>query len=95
VVGADAKASKQSESTFSFLTLRTPHFISRIFLCARAAVMVALRRRDCDRPQPLDSIFDAPAKSHSVWIFDRTSHVFLRVNDAAVRQYGYSRQEFL
>jgi PAS domain S-box-containing protein len=30
-----------------------------------------------------------------MWIFDRETHVFLDVNIAAVRQYGYSRQEFL
>ena len=31
----------------------------------------------------------------AMYIFDRTSYVFLDVNDAALLQYGYSRQEFL
>jgi two-component system, cell cycle sensor histidine kinase and response regulator CckA len=30
-----------------------------------------------------------------MWVVDRQSHRFLAVNDAAVRQYGYSRDEFL
>jgi two-component system, cell cycle sensor histidine kinase and response regulator CckA len=30
-----------------------------------------------------------------MWIFDRETLAFLEVNDAAVRQYGYSRAEFL
>src|SRR5690349_5341508 len=33
--------------------------------------------------------------SHPMWVFDRETLAFLDVNDAAVRQYGYSRQEFL
>ena len=31
---------------------------------------------------------------HPMWIFDRNTYIFLDVNDAAVQQYGYSRQEF-
>lgn len=30
-----------------------------------------------------------------MWIFDRASFKFLRVNEAAVQHYGYSREEFL
>jgi PAS domain S-box-containing protein len=30
-----------------------------------------------------------------MWIFDRQTLFFLDVNEAAVKQYGYSRQEFL
>ncbi len=30
-----------------------------------------------------------------LWVFDRKTHAFLAVNDAAVNQYGYSREEFL
>lgn len=30
-----------------------------------------------------------------MWIYDRDSLRFLAVNDAAVRQYGYSRRQFL
>ncbi|SHN26873.1 PAS domain S-box-containing protein [Cyclobacterium lianum] len=30
-----------------------------------------------------------------MWVFDETSLEFLDVNDAAIRAYGYSRQEFL
>jgi PAS domain S-box-containing protein len=32
---------------------------------------------------------------HPMWILDRGTDVFLDVNDVAVQQYGYSRQEFL
>ena len=30
-----------------------------------------------------------------MWVFDRETLAFLDVNDAAVQQYGYSRDEFL
>lgn len=32
---------------------------------------------------------------HAMWVFDRETLRFLEVNDAAVAQYGYSREEFL
>ena len=32
---------------------------------------------------------------HPMWVFDRESLRFLAVNDAAVRHYGYAREEFL
>ena len=35
------------------------------------------------------------ANTHPMWVADRVSHAFLDVNNAAVQQYGYSRQEFL
>jgi PAS domain S-box-containing protein len=30
-----------------------------------------------------------------MWIFDRETLAFLEVNDAAVKEYGFTRQEFL
>lgn len=33
--------------------------------------------------------------THPMWIFDRETHAFLDVNDAAIQQYGFSRREFL
>jgi two-component system cell cycle sensor histidine kinase/response regulator CckA len=30
-----------------------------------------------------------------MWVFDRETLVFLDVNDAATKEYGFSRQEFL
>jgi PAS domain S-box-containing protein len=36
------------------------------------------------------------AKSaHPMWVYDRETLAFLDVNEAAVRAYGYSRQQFL
>lgn len=32
---------------------------------------------------------------HPMWVYDRATFAFLAVNDAAVRHYGYSREEFL
>ncbi len=32
---------------------------------------------------------------HPLWVFDQTSLEFLAVNDAALRSYGYTREEFL
>jgi two-component system, cell cycle sensor histidine kinase and response regulator CckA len=33
--------------------------------------------------------------SHPMWVFDRETLRFLEVNDAAIKKYGYSRNEFL
>ena len=30
-----------------------------------------------------------------MWVYDRETHVFLDVNDAALEKYGYAREEFL
>ena len=35
------------------------------------------------------------ANPHPMWVFDLGTLAFLAVNDAAVRKYGYSRDEFL
>jgi two-component system cell cycle sensor histidine kinase/response regulator CckA len=32
---------------------------------------------------------------HPMWVFDRETHAFLEVNEAAVQRYRYSREEFL
>lgn len=32
---------------------------------------------------------------HPMWVYDIETQSFLAVNDAAVRHYGYSRDEFL
>ncbi|PWT92218.1 MAG: hypothetical protein C5B55_06805, partial [Blastocatellia bacterium] len=32
---------------------------------------------------------------HAMWVYDRKTHRFLAVNDAAIQHYGYSRAEFL
>ena len=46
-------------------------------------------------PQP--EVLGMPFASNQqpMWISDRGSHVFLDVNNAALRQYGYSRKQFL
>src|ERR1039458_4573909 len=47
----------------------------------------------CPGPDPSGPLFDrAPVP---MWVFDQESLGFLAVNDAAVRKYGYSREEFL
>ena len=48
-----------------------------------------------DKPQR--EVLGMPFASHPqpMWISDRGSHMFLDVNDAALRQYGYSRRQFL
>ena len=40
----------------------------------------------------LDEFYSSPTP---MWIFDQRSLAFLEVNEAAVRQYGYSREQFL
>ena len=47
--------------------------------------------------EPQREVLGMPfASNHQpMWISDRGSHMFLDVNDAAVRQYGYSRKQFL
>ena len=39
--------------------------------------------------------FDFDHAAAAMWVFDISTLAFLAVNDAAVRQYGYSRKEFL
>ena len=38
-------------------------------------------------------LFDS--NPHSMWVYDQETFAFLAVNDAALRHYGYSREEFL
>ena len=47
--------------------------------------------------EPQREVLGLPfASNHQpMWISDRKSHAFLDVNDAALRQYGYSRKQFL
>ena len=33
--------------------------------------------------------------AHPMWVFDRETLAFLDVNEAAVRKYGYTREQFL
>ena len=35
------------------------------------------------------------ANPHPMWVYDRETHAFLAVNDAAVRLYGWTRDEFM
>jgi PAS domain-containing protein len=46
-------------------------------------------------PQPEVLGMPFASNQHPMLICDRGSHMFLDVNDAALRQYGYSRKEFL
>ena len=50
-----------------------------------------LRLRESEEQYRL--LFDS--NPHPMWVFDRATLAFLAVNDAAVRHYGYSREEFL
>ncbi|MBI5470924.1 MAG: PAS domain S-box protein [Ignavibacteriae bacterium] len=55
------------------------------------------RTNNRTEPLPLDQAFQFFFRSshQPMWIFDRTSLAFLDVNDAAIKVYGYSRDEFL
>jgi PAS domain S-box-containing protein len=46
---------------------------------------------------PLRKVGGIPfaCNAQPMWISDVESHIFLDVNDAALRQYGYSRAQFL
>src|SRR5579864_259302 len=46
-----------------------------------------------DAQNQLELLFSA--NPYPMWVYDRTSLRFVSVNDAAVRTYGYSREEFL
>jgi PAS domain S-box-containing protein len=54
-----------------------------------------------DTEQTRPQIFEAPyedlfeANPHPMWVYDLETLCFLAVNDAAIAQYGYSREEFL
>jgi len=53
----------------------------------------ALEDRLSDSEEEYRLLFDS--NPHPMWVFDSESLEFLAVNDAAVRLYGFSRQEFL
>ena len=55
----------------------------------RRAASDALRRSE----ERYRLLFDS--NPHPMWVFDRETHRFLAVNDAAIQKYGYSRGEFL
>jgi PAS domain S-box-containing protein len=62
----------------------------------RAALAVdtgRLYREALDADRRYRLLFDA--NPQPMWVFDVDSLVFLAVNDAAIRHYGYSREEFL
>jgi PAS domain S-box-containing protein len=47
--------------------------------------------------EPESEILGIPFAKNArpMWVFDRETLAFLDVNDAAVKEYGFSRQEFL
>jgi len=55
----------------------------------RRAAEEALRRSEVTHRE----LFDA--NPVPIWVYERANLVFLTVNDAAIRQYGYTRAEFL
>jgi diguanylate cyclase (GGDEF)-like protein/PAS domain S-box-containing protein len=59
--------------------------------CSPAPTAWSLLPRASDGPYRL--LFDR--NPLPMWVFDRKSLRFLAINDAAVQQYGYSREEFL
>jgi PAS domain S-box-containing protein len=52
---------------------------------------------DADKVAPVPEVLGKSFAKypHPMWMFDRETHAFLDVNEAAVRRYGYSREEFL
>ena len=54
-------------------------------------------RDDLSRPPSTDSAEDQLFLRHPVplWVYDRTTLRFIAVNDAAIAQYGYTREQFL
>jgi PAS domain S-box-containing protein len=65
-------------------------------LAERAALAVdtgRLHREALEANRRYRLLFDA--NPQPMWVFDVDSLVFLAVNDAAVRHYGYTREEFL
>jgi PAS domain S-box-containing protein len=48
-----------------------------------------------ERYHRLDSLDDRLSADVPMWIFDQATLAFLEVNEAAIRTYGYSREEFL
>jgi PAS domain S-box-containing protein len=60
------------------------------------AVLLSILHDTSERKRVEDEyrlLFDA--NPHPMWVFDIVTLAFLAVNDAAVRLYGYSREEFL
>src|SRR5579884_3707025 len=70
-----------------------PLAVSLAALCAALLVLLLRRPSAVRAADPFRPLFDE--NPQPMWIFDRETLAFLEVNDAAVRCYGYSRDEFL
>ncbi|HEV3039426.1 MAG TPA: CHASE domain-containing protein [Candidatus Angelobacter sp.] len=76
----------------SLLLLGVMHLLTRTEARAlRLAEDMTLKLRESE--EKYRSLFDL--NPHPVWVYDRSTLQFLAVNAAAVRDYGYSREEFL
>ena len=58
-----------------------------------AATLATAERKQLESEVQYRPLFDS--NPHAMWVFDQETLAFLAVNDAAVRLYGFSREEFL
>jgi PAS domain S-box-containing protein len=60
-----------------------------LILSDRRRIETALRESE----ERYRQLFDG--NPHPMWVYERNTHKFLAVNEAAIRHYGYTRDEFL
>ncbi len=64
-----------------------------LMISSVAEALLRAKARANKAEEEMRALFDLSALPK--WVFSTESHRFLEVNEAAIRQYGYSRQEFL
>src|SRR5579859_4188659 len=90
IVAQRIPASHQGEARLAL-------WISLLIFVARMGITQARHQRASQGLLAAEARFRQMVSSNPLpmWVFDRETLKFLEVNDTAVRDYGYSRQEFL
>jgi PAS domain S-box-containing protein len=90
-ISPDWLLAAQNYKGLTFVAVTTFLLVAMIRAASRRLIE-ALAKAESSDLQVQDLFMRHP---NPMWVFDRSDFRFLRVNDAAVAQYGYTRDEFL